>query len=243
MIKSRLLQLFFAPLLLLITGCGLVDYFYLPAPEDTAHELWESGNAAMNATDYFKAVEYFDKLNDRYPFSPYTVQAELALADAYFLNGNYVEAMDAYIKFESMHPRHKEIPYVLYQVGLSGYKSFTSIDRPQIQVEKGLQYLQRLWESYPETKYAVVAKDYIVKCRCILAQHELFIGDFYMRIKKFGGAWQRYQYVVDNYKNLSDIHKYASRQAELAYLRLQKQESQEFMEKSHNSWKHYFNWL
>ncbi len=227
----------------ILPGCGILDYFYLPVPEDTAQEIFEIGNEAMQEKDYYTAIEYFNKLKDRYPFSPYTTQAELSLADAYFLDGSYLEAMQAYMDFEAMHPRHEETPYVLYQVGVSAYNSFTSVDRPQDQVAQGLQYLYRLREVYPETDYAQAAADYILKCRGILADREIFVADFYWRTEQYGPAWHRYQYVVDNFADLEQVRDYAQKRADMAYLLQQKTETKKAREERQGTWKKWFDWL
>ncbi|MFW5735587.1 MAG: outer membrane protein assembly factor BamD [Oceanidesulfovibrio sp.] len=240
-VKAKIL-----PLLLFVTmlgGCGIIDYLYLPVPEDTAQELWEAGVDNMNQTDYYRAARYFTQLKDRYPFSPYTVQAELALGDALFLNGDYEEAMDAYLEFEMLHPRHEEMPYVLYQIGVSGYNSFTTIDRPQPLVAEGIQYLRRLRETYPETAYAEDAAEYIKLSREILAKRELFVADFYWNRKQYNGAWNRYLYVAENYTDLPEYQEYARRQAELSYLRFQQQASESALRQYHGSWRDYFWWL
>jgi len=226
-----------------MTGCGVLDYFFLPVPEDTAQELYEIGVDAMAEKDYYVAIEYFTKLKDRYPFSPYTTQAELSLADAFFLDEDYKSAMQAYLDFEAMHPRHEETPYVLYQIGVSAYKGFTAIDRPQNEISQGLQYLYRLRESYPETEYAQAAMEYIEKSRLILAKRELFVADFYWRTKQYGPAWHRYQYVVDNFSDLPEVAAYAQERAEMAYLHNQKGESQEVREELHGTWRDWFEWL
>lgn len=227
-----------------VSGCGgIVDTLYLPVPEDTAQELWEAGNDAMNATEYYSAANYFTKLKDRFPFSPYTVRAELGLADALFLNKNYLEAMDAYLEFENLHPRHPEIPYVLYQVGRSGLRTFTSIDRPQEPVAQGLEYLERLREQFPTSEYAQEATTLIAECREILAKRELFVADFYFRTERYGGAWRRYQYVSENYTELPELTEYAKSQSELSYLRFQQTLSEDERRKEQGHWKDYFDWL
>lgn len=118
-------------LLVLCSGCGVIDYFFLSPPEDTAQELAELGNEAMQEKEYGKAIEYFQKLRDRYPFSPFTTAGELSLGDAYFLDEQYRAASETYKEFESLHPRHEAIPYVLLQIGISSYNQFESIDLPQ----------------------------------------------------------------------------------------------------------------
>ncbi|MDY7000961.1 MAG: outer membrane protein assembly factor BamD [Thermodesulfobacteriota bacterium] len=230
-------------LLMILPGCGFIDYFFLPPPEDTAQELFEAGQDAMKEKDYEDAAEYFTKLKDRYPFSPYTPSAELALGDAYFLDERFDEAVDAYKDFESMHPRHERIPYVLYQIGVSNYKQFKSIDMPQEHVAEALEYFLRLAEMFPDDPYAEEAKKYVQKCRRYLAEHEIFVADFYWRVERYGAAWKRYQRTALEFKDLPDVVDYALKRAEIAYLRFQKNRSEKERERIQGSWKQWFDWL
>ena len=62
-----------------LSGCGIIDYFYLPPSEDTAQELFENGNDAMAEKDYVSAVDYYTKLKDQYPSSPYTLSDNVSV--------------------------------------------------------------------------------------------------------------------------------------------------------------------
>ena len=150
-------------LLSLANGCTLIDRYFMEPPDDTAQELFEVGQEAMAQKEYATAAEHFIKLKDRYPFSPYTPQAELALGDAYFLNEKYVEATGAYKEFEALHPRHEGMAYVLYQIGMSNYRQFASIDKPQQNITEALEYFYKLRELYPGSKYAEEAPVLIKK--------------------------------------------------------------------------------
>ena len=108
--------------------------------------------------------------------SPYAVEAELSLADAYFLNKKYAEAAEAYRDFETLHPRHSAIPYVLYQLGMSLKSTYRSVDQASTEVAEALEYFQRLEQSYPGTEYAEKAHEQIAECRSLLAQREVYIG-------------------------------------------------------------------
>ncbi len=220
----------------LISGCALIDKYFLPPPDDTAQELFESGMDAMSAKDYDDAQEYFGKLKDRFPFSPFALKAELALGDAYFLDEEYALASDAYKEFEALHPSNKEIPYVLYQVGNSNYHMFKSIDRRQENIKEGLEYFYRLVEAYPDSKWSVPAKDLIVKSRRILAEHEIYMADFFWRTEQFGPAWHRYQYVVENFSDIPELCNYARKRAEYSYFEYQKTVSEEERLRIQDSW-------
>ena len=223
-------------LLFLLGGCGIIDYYFLPPAEDTAQELYEAGREAMAQKSYYSAMEYFTKLKDRYPFSPYTPMGTIALADAYFLEEDYVMASETYKEFESMHPRHEEIPYVLYQIGVSNYKSSESIDMPQNHLQEAIQYFYLLQETFPETEYGKEAAGFIVKCRKRLAEHELFVADFYWNTDQYGAAWKRYVYTVENYSDLPEIAVYAKLRAQLSYLEYRKTLAEDERQRAEDSW-------
>ncbi len=226
-----------------LSGCGFIDYYFLPPAEDTAQELYELGVESMAAKEYADAAEAFSKLKDRFPFSPYAAQAEIGLGDAYYLDGEYALASDTYQEFEALHPRHEMIEYVLYQIGMANFKSFSSIDKPLNRITTAAEYFRRLVEAFPNSKYAPEAESAIVECRRKLAEHEIFVADFYWRAERFGAAWERYRYVAVNYPDLPEVVSYAEKRAQLAYLRHQQTASEEERERIQGSWKEWFDWL
>lgn len=226
-----------------LSGCGIIDYFYLPPPEDTAQELFESANDSMAEKNYVGAIERYNKLRESYPFSPYTIDAELSLGDAYFLDGEYHAAVEAYKDFESLHPRHKAVPYVLYQIGDARLKGFISIDRPTTDLQEGYEYLNRLIQSHPSSEYVKPAKEIQLKMRKLMAEHEIYIADVFWQMKKYGPAWHRYTYVMDNFKDVPDIAEYTHKKAQSSYALYREQQAKETREKREGTWKQWFTWL
>lgn len=238
---SRFLAM--AVLALSLSGCGIIDYFYLPVPEDTAQELFEAGNDAMREKDYAAAIDYYTKLKDTYQFSPYAIEAELSLADAYFLDEEWGAAMDAYKEFESLHPRHEAIPYVLFNIGMASKNLYRSIDRPIAPIDEAYSYFKRISESYPDSKYAADSRNLMLECRRLMAEHELYIADFYFRSGKYGSAWSRYQSIIENFKDVPEIYGHAEEKLQAAFIRHREQVAQETLERREGSWKQWFDWL
>lgn len=239
---------FFLPLCLvfsfwLLAGCGIIDMFYLPPAEDTAQELYEAGNDAMSEKNYVRAVEYYNKLRDTYPFSPYTIEAELSLADAYYLDEEYVLAAETYKDFESLHPRHKAIPYVVYQTGMSLLKQFRSIDRATTILEDAYNNFKRVCEMYPDTPYVLSAQENMLKCRKLMAEHELYIADVFWHMKKYGVARNRYDYIVNNFQDVPEVCDHAKEKGLAAYHLHLEDEAKGIREKREGSWKNWFKWL
>lgn len=241
---SNILRLFSVLLLAgMLSGCGIIDWFYLPPGEDTAQELFEAGNDAMREKDYVSASGYFAKLKDNYPFSPYSVEAELSLADCYFLDEEWLMASEAYKEFEMLHPRHQAIPYVLFNIGMANINGYPSIDRPATQIEEAYSYFQRLTESYPQTEYADVAREKMHECRKIMAEHELFYGDFYFRMERYTSALVRYKAIIDNFADVPEVHNHALEKANAAFVLEREQRAEETRLKREGSWRDWFEWL
>lgn len=226
-----------------LSGCGVVDYFFLAPPEDTARELAESGTQALEEKDYDRAIKAFSTLKERYPFSPFTTNAELGLADAYFLNEEYTPAVTAYKEFEAIHPSHESIPYVLFRIGVANYEQFESIDRPQDNIKEAMQYFQRVASSFPDSEYASLADGYIGKCRRLIAEHEIYVADFYWNTEQYGAAWKRYEYIMENFPELPDILDYAIGRSQLAYFLHLKAQSEEDRKELKGDWTSLFDWL
>lgn len=229
--------------MLLLSGCGIIDRYFLPVADDTVQEVFEAGNDAMQSKDYVTAAKYYSRIKDDYPFSPYAVEAELSLGDAFFLDKEYAQAAEAYRDFETLHPRHEAIPYVLYQLGMSLELGYTSVDRATTEVEEALEYFTRLEQTYPDTEYAAKAKEQIAACRKLLAQREIYIGDVFWGMGNYQAAWTRYKHVVDTYPDVKDEAEYARKRGEIAYLRYREGSSENIREEREGSWKHLFRWL
>ena len=243
MVKTSARLLGMVVLVSMLSGCGIIDYMYLPPPEDTAQELFEAGNDAMREKDYVSASGYYLKIKDNFPFSPYAVDAELGLADAYFLDEEWILASEAYKDFEAMHPRHEAIPYVLYNIGMANLNGYPSIDRSPMQVEEAYSYFNRLAESYPGTQYAIGAKEQMVKCRQLMAEHELYVADFYFRMERYDSALARYKEIIARFPDVPDIYGHAQLKAKAALIKSTEQDAEKTREKREGSWKDWFNWL
>lgn len=230
-------------LVLAMTGCGIIDLIYLPPAEDTAQEVFEAANDAMSEKNYVRAVELYNKLRDTYPFSPYSVDAELSLADAYYLDEEYVLATESYKDFESLHPRHEAISYVLYQTGMSLLKQFRSIDRATTELQEAYEYFARLRQTFPDSPYAKSAEEHMQTCRRHMAEHELYIADVFWHMKKYGPAWRRYEYVAATFADVPEVEAHAKEKGLAAYHMYRETQSREVREQREGSWKKWFTWL
>ncbi len=168
----------------------------------TAEELAWAGMEAYDDGQYKKAVDYFQRLKDIYPFSKYAVLAELKLGDAHYRLEQYEDAIFAYEEFEKLHPRNEAIPYVIYQIGRSHFDRMTTPDRDQGSTRKALETFRRLIQQHPDSPYARSAAEHVVTCHKSLAGHDFGIGVFYFRSKHYPAALARFRAVVIDFPDV-----------------------------------------
>ena len=130
--------IFFQVLIFLLSGCSLFGIGG-KKPEKSPEELMNQGMSEFEDGDYTYAVEAFQKLKDRYPYSKLAIQAELKMADALFKKKEFEEALEAYVEFEKLHPKNKSIPYVIYQQGMCNFLRISTIDRDQTSTKNALK--------------------------------------------------------------------------------------------------------
>ena len=226
-----------------LNSCAFIDEYFLPAPEDTVQEVFEAGNEALKAKNYKQAATYFNRIKEEHPFSPYAIRSELALADAHFLDEEYWLAAEAYRDFETLHPRHEAIPYVLYQLGMSLRKTYTSIDRSATEVKEAIEYFTRLQQEYPDTEYGLKAAEQIAECRKTLAQREIFIANVFWGMENYQASYARFQHGVQTYPDAKEEADYARTKGEAAYLKFRQNQAQRTREHQEGSLKDWFSWL
>ncbi|EFK95126.1 Outer membrane assembly lipoprotein YfiO, partial [sediment metagenome] len=195
-------------LLFLLSGCSYIENFIGGGEEDEgdAGELMTLGMEEMGKGRYKSAVEAFQKLKDRFPYSKYAVIAELRMADALYLQEEYQQAYAAYDEFEKLHPKHKDMPYVIYQKGMSNFSEIQSKDREQVHTLKAKEEFERLIKRFPRDDYANKARKNLRECLIYLAEYELFVANFYYRQGKYRAALGRYLYILNNYPDMGQYH-------------------------------------
>jgi outer membrane protein assembly factor BamD len=193
-------------LILLTGGCALFDKFFGAEEEKGATELMTEGTESFEKGNYGEAKEAFQKLKDRYPYSKYAITAELKMADAAYEKEDFDEAYDAYDEFERLHPKNPEIPYVIYQKGMCQFRQVNTIDREQTHTLKAKEEFERLIARFPRDEYAQRARKNVRKGLIFMADHELYIANFYYKRGNYRAALARYTYLIENYPDMGQYH-------------------------------------
>jgi len=191
----------------LLAGCATtVPKDFARKEANEPERLMKEGLQLFKDEYYEDASKTFQKIRDRYPYSKFVVDAELKIADCFYMQGHYDEAYTAYAEFERLHPKNKNIPYVIYQKGMCHYKQVDTIDRDQSHTYAAKEEFERLVKRFPGSKYAKQSVWKIRRCYVNLTQYELYVGNFYFRMKKYRAAMIRYRYVLEHYPDVGEYH-------------------------------------
>ena len=196
-------------LVALSAGCGLLPEKTDETRDWSAQKLYSEARGALNDGNYSQSVNYYEKLEARYPFGKYAQQAQLEIAYAYYKDEEPDSALAALDRFIKLNPRHPNIDYALYLKGLVNYnrgqglvERFLPVDPADRDPGAALQSFEdfsQLVRQYPESSYAEDARQRMLYLRNNLALHELRVAKYYMRRGAYVAAANRAKYVVENY--------------------------------------------
>ncbi len=160
---------------------------------------------AREGMDFFRrgrfemAEEIFQKVKDRYPFSPYATLAQLRLADCKFYSGDYEASIPLYEEFERLHPTNDAVPYAIFMEGTAYYRLMDTPDRDQTYTRKMIETYRRLLQRYPRNPYRLEAKRRMEEGRELLARHEMVVARWYRRVGMYEQARYRLRYLIHHY--------------------------------------------
>jgi outer membrane protein assembly factor BamD len=189
----------------------------------TPQAMYEDAMSLFQRKKYERAAQAFKKFKEEFPLSDLTPMVELRTADAYFFDKNYSEAIVLYEEFKKLHPLHPEIPYSIGQLGMCHFKQMHTLDRDQTETEKAIEQFRYLIENFPQSPHVPEARTKMKICQKQLADHEFYVGNFYMRMKKYKGALDRFEGILQKFPE-SGLDEKVKRLAEKCRAEIAKEE-------------------
>jgi outer membrane protein assembly factor BamD len=200
--------------LMALVGCGRRDN----VAEDQGPEfLYMRGFDAMDASNFVGAIQYFQALEARYPFSPETRQAQLDLIYLYYRSQQAERAIDAAEEFQRENPTHERLDYALYMRGLVLFDQAPNIIERLLRVDLSLRppkdtlrsfsTFQELLRRFPDSEYVPDARQRMVFLRNRLAEFENHVADYYLRRGAYVAAINRAKYALEHYPEAPQLEK------------------------------------
>lgn len=176
-----------------------------PAPVKSADAYFKEGEAAYASRNFDEAITQWKKVKESYSSPELSTQAELNIADAHFENKAFIEAAAAYEDFRKLHPTHEKAPYALYRLALSHYNQVTGIDTDQTPVKNAVATLQSFLNQYPASPYAAEVAQKLDDCRVKQLAYENYVGNFYLRTKKYPSAIKRLSEALQRFPGVPQL--------------------------------------
>lgn len=175
----------------------------------SANKLYDKARAAMAEDSFTTAIDYYEKLEARYPFGQFAQQALLESAYAHYKYDNPEEAIAAADRFIKLYPRHPSIDYAYYIKGLSNFnrnfgffQRYIPTDREQRDQAAALQAFNdfsELLKLFPDSKYAEDSRQRMVYLRNSVAEYDVHVARYYIKRGAYLAAINRGRNVVENY--------------------------------------------
>jgi outer membrane protein assembly factor BamD len=209
--KGAKLSLFLAIVfsLLLLGGCAGSD----GSKDDTdiwsEAKLYSEATDKLNDADFAKCGKYFEKLEARFPFGPYSQQAQINAAYCYWKAQEQTQALVAIDRFIKLHQGSPNLDYGYYLKGLITFNDdlgwlgkFTGQDlseRDPKAAKEAFESFKVVVERFPNSKYAPDSLDrmrYIVNS---LAEADVIVARYYYQRGAYLAAANRAQLVIRDY--------------------------------------------
>lgn len=192
---SAALAVLFLAAFVTMSGCG-----GKPVNENDPASLYADAEEDIKTDHYAIAIEKLRTVKNKFPYSRYATDAQLKIADIYFMQESYAEAALAYETFRDLHPKHEKTPYAMYRVAKSHYMDAPeNVARDMTPAQKALDAYQAFLRTYPAATETEEAKKDVAEVRRRLAAKELYIANFYWREEQYKAAKARYLRVVDTF--------------------------------------------
>ena len=168
----------------------------------TPEAYYKDGEESFKNKKYEDAITNWKKVKESYYSPELSAKAEIGIADAYFLNKDYIEASASYEDFRKLHPIHERAGYALYRQGMSFYNEIRRIDTDQTPVKNALSVFESYARLYPNGENAQDVAEKIRDCRDKQLQYEIYVGSFYTRTDKFPAAIARFEEALKTFPDL-----------------------------------------
>ncbi|MBS1170329.1 MAG: comL [Burkholderiaceae bacterium] len=206
---KKLLSLVALSLAVLLSGCGIFSEPIDETKSWSAQKLYSEARSEAQSGNYEKSVQYYEKLESRYPFGVYAQQAQMEIAYGYYRQGEQEQALAAIERFIKLHPNHPNVDYMYYLRGLAnfndrvGWLNYLSkedlTERDPKAAQSAFDSFKLLVTKFPNSQYT---PDALLRMRYLLnalAHYEVHVANYYYRRGAYLAAANRAQQAMKKY--------------------------------------------
>jgi outer membrane protein assembly factor BamD len=178
-------------------------------------QLYDRGKEANDKGNYDVAAKTFTRLVARFPFGPYTEQAQIDQAYAQYKMNKPDDAYSTINRFIKTYPTHKHVDYAYYLRGLINFdreegllERYVGLDmtqRDQAFVRQSFDDFSALVKRYPNSRYAGDSVQRMIHLRNGMAQSEINVALYYLRRGAHVAAANRAKTIIETYDRAPQV--------------------------------------
>ena len=185
--------------------------------EDEMILAYKEGVKALEENDTFFAAKKFLEAELLFPQSEWASKSSLMASYAYYIEGNYFQALYNLEIFLKTYPKDKRLDYVYYLMGLSYYENIEGEKKDLKPLLEAKKKFKIVIENYPNTDFALDSKFKIGLINDIMASKEMYIGRHYIKKEKWVAAINRFKNILNDYDNTIYTEEAIHRLVEIHY--------------------------
>jgi outer membrane protein assembly factor BamD len=175
---------------------------------DDARREYERAMSSFEDKDCLTAEPLFRNIRANYPYTRYAALAELREADCLSIQNKHAEAIEIYQRFARVRASHEDVPYARFKAAESQFEQIPTEwllsppahERDLRAARDALKDLRRYLLDFPDDVHAKQGAEMEQKTLALLAQHELYVADFYLEREQPVAAIARLKDLLRSYE-------------------------------------------
>jgi len=204
----------------LLISCSKGEKISVIEEEDIEAQMIEAfreGYEELDKGDVLYAAKKFNEAELLYPQSTWAPKAALMAAYSYYSQSYYSDTIFEIERYLKTYPKHKNIDYAHFMLAMCYYEIVVDEKRdlePLLKAEKKFIFIM---DNFPKTDFAMDSKFKLDLIYERLAGKEMFIGNHYLKKRKWIPAINRYKKVVQDYNTTIYVEEALHRLVEIHY--------------------------
>jgi len=207
-------------LVVVLISCSKKEKISVIQEEDIETQMIEAfreGHEELNKGDVLYAAKKFNEAELLYPQSAWAPKAALMAAYSYYSQSYYGDTIYEIERYLKTYPKHENIDYAHFMLAMCYYDTVVDEKRDLEPLLKAKKQFIFVMDNYPTTDFAMDSKYKLDLIYDRLAGKEMFIGNHYLKKRKWIPAINRYKKVIEDYNTTIYVEEALHRLVEIHY--------------------------
>ena len=230
MFKRPLSIIILSLVLAATVSCSKTKEAFKDSSNWSVERYYSEAKSRLNKHNFESAIELYQELESKFPYSKYAAQAQIETAYAHYKDDEPELALAAVDRFIRLHPTHDRVDYAYYLKGLVsvidekssfswlvGGKETSELDPNS--TRRAFDAFRDLTTRFPNSRYASDARQRMTYLLNNLAAHDIYVARFYFDRGAYVATVNRAKYVLEHYQHSTAVEDALGLMAN-AYLRM-----------------------